>query len=224
MTQSFLMRGGKMSFEKNISNILKNKSTFFCFMLSTLIFQLAITYKIMMLDVESINVEKYFWLFIASEFAIILMMVFLPMPLVVKFALFSVFSAINGLLLQKIRQRIPARVIKFALLSAIGTFLAMMVLGIILAVFGINIGWMGIILFGALIGLIVSNFVILLTGETNAVRKTLSTIGVILFSMYVLFDTNIILQREYFGDFVMAALDFYLDFINLFLSFLRGAE
>jgi FtsH-binding integral membrane protein len=47
-------------------------------------------------------------------------------------------------------------------------------------------------------------------------NKLLALIGVVLFSMYIIYDTNKILQRDYKGDFIAASLDYYLDFINLF--------
>jgi FtsH-binding integral membrane protein len=47
-------------------------------------------------------------------------------------------------------------------------------------------------------------------------NKLLALIGILLFSMYIIYDTNKILQRDYKGDFIRASLDYYLDFINLF--------
>ena len=46
--------------------------------------------------------------------------------------------------------------------------------------------------------------------------KTLSAIGIIIFSGYVIYDTNVILQRNYYGDFITASLDYYIDIISIF--------
>jgi FtsH-binding integral membrane protein len=41
-----------------------------------------------------------------------------------------------------------------------------------------------------------------------------------LFSVYIVYDTNIILQRDYGGDFISASLAYYLDIINIFSNLL----
>jgi FtsH-binding integral membrane protein len=41
-----------------------------------------------------------------------------------------------------------------------------------------------------------------------------------LFSLYVVYDTNVILQRNYNGGFIMASMDYYLDILNLFSNIL----
>ena len=46
--------------------------------------------------------------------------------------------------------------------------------------------------------------------------KTLAAIGIIIFSGYIIYDTNVILQRNYYGDFITASLDYYLDILNIF--------
>jgi FtsH-binding integral membrane protein len=47
-------------------------------------------------------------------------------------------------------------------------------------------------------------------------------IGVVLFSLYIIYDTNHILQREYYGDFITASMDYYLDILNVFVNLLSG--
>jgi FtsH-binding integral membrane protein len=39
-----------------------------------------------------------------------------------------------------------------------------------------------------------------------------------------MYDTNNILQRNYYGDFITASLDYYLDIINIFSGLLSGLE
>ena len=50
--------------------------------------------------------------------------------------------------------------------------------------------------------------------------KGLAAFSLFLFSMYVIYDTNKLMQRNYYGDFITAALDFYLDIINIFVNLL----
>ena len=45
-----------------------------------------------------------------------------------------------------------------------------------------------------------------------------------LFSVYIVYDTNNILQRDYGGDFITASLDYYLDIINIFSNLLSASE
>jgi FtsH-binding integral membrane protein len=66
--------------------------------------------------------------------------------------------------------------------------------------------------------------VLILGANMNQTNKILSFVGIILFAMYVIYDTNTILQRNYSGDFVTASMDYYLDIINLFTNFLGSSD
>jgi FtsH-binding integral membrane protein len=55
-------------------------------------------------------------------------------------------------------------------------------------------------------------------GTYSGAVKGLSVVGLMLFSLFVVYDTNTILQRNYYGDFITASLDYYLDIINIFLN------
>ena len=57
--------------------------------------------------------------------------------------------------------------------------------------------------------------------QLSTTRKTLSYIGLGLFSLFVVYDTSQILSRDYYGDFITASLDYYLDIFNLFSNFLN---
>jgi FtsH-binding integral membrane protein len=54
-------------------------------------------------------------------------------------------------------------------------------------------------------------------GNTNIFHKLLLLFGLILFSIFIVYDTNIILNKNYKGDYIDASLDFYLSFVNLFI-------
>ena len=58
----------------------------------------------------------------------------------------------------------------------------------------------------------------LFTGTYATYVKIISVLGLFLFSLFIIYDTNHILQREYYGDFVTASLDYYLDIINVFVD------
>lgn len=85
---------------------------------------------------------------------------------------------------------------------------------------------MGMYLFAALIGLIVMSFAAMIfPGE--ATRKVIAGLGAILFSFYIVYDTQLIVggkhKKHSFGvdDYVFAALNIYLDIINLFVYLLQ---
>jgi FtsH-binding integral membrane protein len=81
---------------------------------------------------------------------------------------------------------------------------------------GIQLGWKtGLFLFISLLILIIARIFSLFHKSTMLV-KTLSAIGIIIFSGYVIYDTNVILQRNYYGDFITASLDYYIDIISIF--------
>ena len=40
-------------------------------------------------------------------------------------------------------------------------------------------------------------------------------------SLFIIYDTNIILQRNYEGDFITASIDYYLDILNIFISLIN---
>jgi hypothetical protein len=61
----------------------------------------------------------------------------------------------------------------------------------------------------------------LFTGTYSLYAKMFAVFGIALFSIYILYDTQQILSRNYDGDFVTASLDYYLDFINLVSNFLN---
>jgi hypothetical protein len=96
-----------------------------------------------------------------------------------------------------------------ALQEALNVFIAMLVVGFISAVLGLDLRSMYIFLFVALLALV-------LTRAFSGMK--MSQVGAFLFGLFIIVDTNAILQKNYSGDVVQATLDYFLDFINL-LSF-----
>lgn len=48
-----------------------------------------------------------------------------------------------------------------------------------------------------------------------------ASIGVLLFSAYIVYDTQLLLKRLHVDDYILASISLYLDVLNLFLSILR---
>ena len=56
--------------------------------------------------------------------------------------------------------------------------------------------------------------------QSSLLYKIIVVSLLMLFSVYIVYDTNNILQRDYSGDFITASLDYYLDIINIFSNLL----
>jgi FtsH-binding integral membrane protein len=55
----------------------------------------------------------------------------------------------------------------------------------------------------------------------GAASRAICVIGVILFSLFILYDTSMIMNRLGTDEWVIASVDLYLDVLNLFLYLLR---
>jgi modulator of FtsH protease len=167
------------------------------------------------------RLSKSFLLWIILSFGVLLLMTLAPLPTFFRIVLFTIFSMILGLLSIAASSRIGDTVIRSALYSVLGVFVSMSLLGYALASAGIDIGFLGFGLLMALLGLIVATlittFVIPVTEET---KKTIVIITIVLFSIFVAFDTNQMLTRQN-PSVVHTAVGLYLDLLNLFTSFIR---
>jgi FtsH-binding integral membrane protein len=77
-----------------------------------------------------------------------------------------------------------------------------------------------LILFFALLALIIISIVQYFIVQSSLLKKLLVIATLIIFSIYIVYDTNTILQRDYSGDFISASLNYYLDLINIFTALL----
>lgn len=199
---------------------------------ATLVIQLAITFAIVYGFRNHPTLSKatrrgFLFYFIASIGLIILLGIS-SFPPWVRLLIFTAFSIVTGAMFHNASHAIPERVITQALLGAIGVFFAMSAFGLALAAAGVDLGWMGLILFAAVIGLIIAHLVAIFTNrardeETKKMTpffKALVYIGLALFSIYILYETNIMLQKNYNIDFISASVGFYVDFVNVFSSLL----
>jgi FtsH-binding integral membrane protein len=207
-----------MSAMFNIFGRMYEKRIFLVMVFLNLLIQLGITYYVMNKtnnpEINSIP------LFIA-QLIIIFIFVFVPMPKIMKFALFALFSYIFGVMLSVYKKKYSLTAIDTAIQGAMSVFGVMLATGIALTAGGINLGYkFGAFLFWSLLLLIVFRLVFVLGQHMSQVNKYLSFFGIILFALYVLYNTNKILQRKYYGDFLLASMDYYLDIINLFSNIL----
>jgi FtsH-binding integral membrane protein len=220
--QASSMKGGAKI--GNLIKLMYEKKEFLILVFANLISQLGITYYVMERTPEGI-INISIWPLFAAQLIIIFVMALVPMPQFVKFLLFCVFSYTFGLMLSVFKRRYDSDTINVAIQGVMSVFVLMLVSGVALLAGGINLGYkFGAILFWSLLTLIVARLIFVLGAKMNQAHKLLSFIGIILFALYVLYDTNKILQRNYYGDFITASMDYYLDIINLFTSFLGSND
>jgi len=229
-----VMRGGSVSSSlSTFIQLFSNKKEFLLKVFATMITQLGITYYVMMNyphDVSSGETKKNtrpkingrMWLLFFASLAIIFTMAVVPMSIFAKLSLFTLFSGIMGIMMSYSMQYVDPIIIQTAIAGTASIFASLFVFGALLLTSGVVLGnTTGLILLGALLLLIVTRIVAFFMGDYTETARIFSVITLMLFSLYVVYDTNRILQKDYFGDFVTGALEYYLDILNIFLSLVR---
>lgn len=142
---------------------------------------------------------------------ILLLLTLLRLPVPVKVLLFTMLAYIAGMTLHNVPN------LQEALLETVGIFIAMLVAGIFTVKMGYRLDLLGQILFFSLLTILIARVI-----NTYVRRRSGSLVPSkiisILFALFVVYDTNKILQRNYGGNFVNASLDYFLDIINLIPS------
>jgi hypothetical protein len=216
--QTFLKGGAKI----NLMDLMNEKKEFLVLVFSNLIVQLGITYYIMQ-RTNNVNISN--WILFLLQLIIIFILALVPMPEFIKFIIFCVFSYIFGIMLSSLKKKYSSDIINIAIQGALAVFVVFLAAAVALIAGGINVGYkLGPILFWALLALIISRIVFVLGAGMSSAHKLLSFIGIIIFSLFIIYDTSTILQRNYNGDFITASMDYYLDIINLFTSFLGTSD
>ncbi len=203
----------------NILNLLREKQRFLAMVFLNLIIQLGITYYFMTKNQTSDNFFKGFWGLIIIIFIIIFILAFIPMPPYLKFIIFCIFSYIFGLLLSI--DKFNPILVKSTIISVMAIFITMFAFGTVLITFGINLTpKIGFLLLSILLLLIIMRIINLFI-PSQSTFKYLSVFTIFLFSVFIIYDTNIILQRDYSGDFITASIDYYLDILNIFINLIN---
>jgi FtsH-binding integral membrane protein len=210
--------------------LIYEKKSFFALILITLVIQLYITYYVSEnFDIEKDEDTKTFnpKLIAAyiTAFIIILILALITMPPELKFILFSLFSCAFGVILGYRKSRYDPNTIKTAYIGTLSIFVSMFAFGVALIASNIRLGYMfGLTLFFALLFLLIISIVQFFIIQSSFLYKILVICSLMLFSVYIVYDTNSILQRDYGGDFISASLDYYLDIINIFSNLLSVSD
>jgi FtsH-binding integral membrane protein len=151
-------------------------------------------------------------------FVIQLLLIFamcMNIPIFLKFLLFCAFSVTWGYSLAALN--LNETFVHVAFYGCLSIFGIGALIGTLLTVFHINLGpKVGLGLFYTLLLLLLFGIFNILTGDT--MHKIYSIVGILLFSVYIIYDTNQIMQRDYKGDFIRSSLDYYLDVLNIFVN------
>ncbi|KAI6089142.1 transmembrane BAX inhibitor motif-containing protein [Hypoxylon rubiginosum] len=76
-------------------------------------------------------------------------------------------------------------------------------------------------LFGALWGLVLFGFMMMFLPSTSTGELIYGGLAALIFSGYILVDTQLVLRKHHVEEEIAAAISLYLDIINLFLAILR---
>ncbi len=208
-----IMYGGN-----SILQIMKEKRVFLFKVFLNLLVQLAITYYVMTNTFLPIPI----WITALAIFVILIIIAFVPMPMYIKFFLFSIFSFLMGMLLSQGIKGVDSSAIQFALIGVACIFIAMLFAGIILLMLGIKLGYYTFMFlsFGLLFAILLSILRLFKAFAIHINQVGLSIGMIFLFSIYIIYNTQQILRRDYAGDFITASMDYYLDIINIFIRLL----
>lgn len=231
---NFATKNRKPIFKNNnltqLFKLISEKKGFFALILATLISQLSITYYVS----ENVKIEeedgkkkfnmKILGAYIAA-FVIILILAFISMPPWLKFIIFSLFSTALGVILGYRKSGVDPGIVKSALVGTASIFVTMFAFGVALIASGIKLGFkFCFALLFALLLLLIISIVNIFIVESSLLKKIIVIGSLLIFSLYIMYDTNNILQRNYYGDFITASLDYYLDIINIFSDLLIGFQ
>ncbi|KAF3434982.1 hypothetical protein FNV43_RR22069 [Rhamnella rubrinervis] len=86
---------------------------------------------------------------------------------------------------------------------------------------GKDFSFLGPILFTSLIILLLSSFIQMFFPLGSTSVAVFGAIGAIIFSGYIVYDTQNLIKRFSYDEYIWAAITLYLDILNLFLTILR---
>jgi len=220
--KSSYLGGGSRKGKKigNFIGLLNSKKQLLVLIFANLIVQLGITYYTFLKTPENKITGSQRIFIIITIFALLFAIVFIKSPWL-KFILFSLFSFLQGLFLASLKSEVNSEMIQAAIMGAISIFTFMFAFGLALIGFGVYLtNAFGFFLFGALLLLLIFQVTSMFLGTASSMQKGFAGFGLLLFSAFIVYDTNKILQRNYEGDFITASMDYYLDILNIFLDLL----
>ena len=216
-----------MNYLDNFSKLIHKKKNLLKCIFTTLLCQLIITsliFTIIYKSKKQINKFRLFYsiLFLIFGIILIMFMTMYQLTFTQRIGFFTLFSVLQGVFLGFSLQYFGATAIMSALIFTCILFVMMLIFGFFLVYFKIDLSWLGIFLFFLLLTLIILRIVSFFSPYSKTRDKLLTVFALILFSVYIIYDTNNILLRydsiKYERDCILGALDYYLDIINIFVN------
>jgi len=207
---------------------LDQKKFFLTQVYATLIFEIFIAYIVLMYaennNFQLTRMGTIGLIFIL--FVIIISITYIKSPFI-KLIIFTLFSGCIGLIFSiKVdlnEDSQDTEIVKKAFITTSVVFIYLTLFGFFAAFMGARISpIISIGLFFALLFLIIIIFIFQISGKYKTYHKIIAGAIILLFSIFIIYDTISILDKNYSGDFISAALDYFLDFINLFSEFLES--
>ena len=213
----------------NFSKLIHKKKNLLRCIFTTLLLQLIVTtltfvfiYKNKFIKRQHVGGLLSGLIFITFAIVLIYAMTSSNITFTERALLFTLFSIVQGLFLGFNLQYVRANTILGALLFTGILFIMMLLVGFLMVYFQIDLSWLGIILFFLLLGLIIARIMTFFGNDSRSYDYMITLFALLLFSVYIVYDTNTILMRydsvKYERDCILGALDYYLDIINIFVS------
>jgi FtsH-binding integral membrane protein len=174
------------------------------------------------LHIDSSRVKYHFYGLLLFDFLIFLLLLFwgVSQPLWISFGLFTIWSVAGGILLGlallSVDENLGAKVLAITATIVCATFFFNLYSNV-------DYGFLGKGLFGALLCLCAFSIFRLFVSIPRAVERWVSGAGVIIFTLYLIYDFNKLEKLEAAGvnDWHVAtriSIKIYLDIINLFIE------
>jgi FtsH-binding integral membrane protein len=207
--------------------LLYAKNFFFMLILINLLVQIAITYYVYK-NFDRLEVAKNRKLrrilingSHVLHLVVIIILDVIPMPIWLKIILFSIFSITMGIILEDIKLIVKEDTIRTGFIASISIFALLFSFAIALIGSAIQLPYkISLGLFFALLVLLIISIIQYFIYLSSILKKTVIGFILFLFSVYVVYATNIILQRDYGGDFITASMDYYLELFNICVALL----
>jgi FtsH-binding integral membrane protein len=217
---------------KNVSQLFKlisEKKIFLALIFSNLILQHYISYYVsanINLDTpkeEEETPNKYNAIIIVSAYILailfFLLLIFVPMSVVVKFIIFSLFSVTYGIIYASLKDKFDPGFVHGSAVGTVIFFVFMILFG--LALIMSSIQYTNKVAFGifyALVLFIIVGVIQYYMYNYLVITKLVLIVLAALFALYIVHTTNNILLRDYEGDFITASFDYYIDNSNFFYA------
>jgi len=225
-----------MNYLKQFSKLIHEKKNLLKCIFTTLLCQLIATSLVFIIIYRNASSKRksqsnrfglmYGLSFLILGIVLIICMTTIRMSFTQRLILFTLFSILQGLFLGFSLRYIQPNAILSALLFTVLLFFMMLIFGFILVYYQMDLSWLGIILFFLLLGLIAVRLVSIFFPYSKKREQLLTTFALLLFSIYIIYDTNTILLRydsvKYHRDCILGALDYYLDIINIFVNSIKA--